>query len=143
MKKPAIIGISLLLVCAVYLAAGRLKNTDTVTVSRLLRVYDGDTFFVDVNDWPPLFGKNIGIRIRGIDAPEMRDPCQASRAMAKMARDFAADKLAGAKTIKLKNLACGKYFRIVADVIADGNDLAKMLLTNGLAKEYDGGKKNE
>jgi len=43
----------------------------------------------------------------------------------------------------LRNIDRGKYFRIVADVYIDGKSLAQMLLTKGLAKVYDGGKKSE
>jgi len=34
-----------------------------------------------------------------------------------------------------------KYFRIVADVDIDGQDLGQMLIHEGLAQPYDGGKK--
>jgi len=35
----------------------------------------------------------------------------------------------------------GKYFRIAADVIVDGESLADMLIEAGMAVRYDGGKK--
>ena len=35
----------------------------------------------------------------------------------------------------------GKYFRIVADVIVDGENLGDMLIEAGIAKEYIGKKK--
>jgi endonuclease YncB( thermonuclease family) len=34
-----------------------------------------------------------------------------------------------------------KYFRIVADVFVDGQDLGQELTQKGLAKPYEGGKK--
>lgn len=37
----------------------------------------------------------------------------------------------------------GKYFRIVADIEVDGENLAELLLDNGLAKPYDGRNKPE
>ena len=36
----------------------------------------------------------------------------------------------------------GKYFRIAADVIVDGEDLGDMLVEAGMAVRYNGGKKN-
>ena len=36
----------------------------------------------------------------------------------------------------------GKYFRIVADVYVDGENLAEALIDSGMAVKYDGGKKN-
>ena len=35
----------------------------------------------------------------------------------------------------------GKYFRIAADVIVDGENLADVLVEAGMAVRYDGGKK--
>ena len=34
----------------------------TVTVSKVISVYDGDTFRVDIDSLPPIVGKNIPIR---------------------------------------------------------------------------------
>lgn len=36
----------------------------------------------------------------------------------------------------------GKYFRIVADVIVDDENLGDILVKSGFAKYYDGGKKD-
>jgi len=35
----------------------------------------------------------------------------------------------------------GKYFRILANVIIDGKSLGDSLVSNGLARRYDGGKR--
>ena len=50
-----------------------------VTVSRLLRVIDGDTFACDIDTHSPIAGKNISIRLRGINTPELRDKDPALR----------------------------------------------------------------
>ena len=52
-----------------------------------------------------------------------------------------ADILKDAEQITLKNMERGKYFRIAADVIVDGESLADMLIEAGRAVRYDGGKK--
>lgn len=44
-----------------------------VTVSRLLHIVDGDTFRCDIDKHTPIAGKNISIRLRGINTPELRD----------------------------------------------------------------------
>ena len=49
--------------------------------------------------------------------------------------------LKDAEQIILKNMERGKYFRIVADVIIDGENLADVLVEAGMAVRYDGGKK--
>ena len=114
----------------------------TVTVSKVISVYDGDTFRVDIDSLPPIVGKNIAIRLNGVDTPEIRGKCQYEKDLAIKARDFVRNKLANAKEIKLTKLQRGKYFRVVADVMVDGVSLEKELLENKLAYKYTGGKKS-
>jgi len=108
----------------------------------VISVYDGDTFRVNIDSLPPLVGKNIPIRLKGVDTPEIQGKCQYERDLALKARDFVRSKLANAKEIRLQELQRGKYFRIVADVIVDGMSLEKELLENELAYKYSGGKKS-
>ena len=114
----------------------------TVIVSRVISVYDGDTFRVDIDSLPPIVGKNIPIRLNGVDTPEIRGKCQYEKDLAIKARDFVRNKLANAKEIKLNNLQRGKYFRVVANVMIDGVSLEQELLDNELAYKYTGGKKS-
>jgi endonuclease YncB( thermonuclease family) len=109
-----------------------------------VRVVDGDTFIADMErGYPRKIMRNIGIRIAGIDAPELRDKRPEIKKLAYSAKKFARERLSSAKNIKLKNLKKGKYFRIVADVYVDGKSLSKELLAKGYAKPYNGGKKPE
>ena len=114
----------------------------TVIVSRVISVYDGDTFRVDIDSLPPIVGKNIPIRLNGVDTPEIRGKCEHEKDLAIKARDFVRNKLANAKEIKLNNLQRGKYFRVVANVMVDGVSLEQELLDNELAYKYTGGKKS-
>jgi endonuclease YncB( thermonuclease family) len=113
----------------------------TVTVSKVISVYDGDTFRVNIDSLSPIVGKNIPIRVSGVDTPEIRGKCQYEKDLALEARDFVRNKLANAIEIKLTNLQRGKYFRVVANVLVDGVSLEQELLDNELAYEYSGGKK--
>ena len=113
----------------------------TVTVSKVISVYDDDTFRVNIDSLPPIVGKNIPIRVNGVDTPEIRGKCQYEKNLALKARDFVRVKLADAKEIKLTNLQRGKYFRVVANVLVDGVSLEQELLDNKLAYEYSAGKK--
>ena len=89
----------------------------TVTVSKVISVYDGDTFRVNIDSLPPIVGKNIPIRVNGVDTPEIQGKCKYEKNLALKARDFVRAKLANAKEIKLTNLQRGKYFRVVANVL--------------------------
>jgi micrococcal nuclease len=129
------------LLLAVSLTTQAAPQYGTVTVSKVISVYDGDTFRVNIDSLPPIVGKNIAIRVNGVDTPEIRGKCQYEKNLALEARDFVRGKLANAKEIKLTNLQRGKYFRVVANVLVDGVSLEQELLDNELAYRYDGGKK--
>lgn len=123
--------------------AGQKKTYGNVLVDQVTSIYDGDTFRCNIAGWPSIIGYRIGVRINGIDTPEMRDKRPAIRELASQAKMFAVGKLRTAKRIELRNIKRGKYFRIVADVYVDGESLADMLIKAGLAKPYDGGKKSK
>ncbi len=47
----------------------------TVTVSKVISVYDGDTFRVDIDSLPPILGKNIPLRLNGVTTLEFLGKC--------------------------------------------------------------------
>ena len=63
--------LGLLLLCGCSTPQSKQPYPD-VKVSRLLRVIDGDTFRCDIDEHSAIAGKNISIRLRGIDTPELR-----------------------------------------------------------------------
>lgn len=117
-------------------------SQDVVSVSRVISVYDGDTFRVDIDELSDIVGKNIAIRILGIDTPEIRGQCEKEKQLAIKARDFTRYYLNNASNIQLSNLKRDKYFRLLADVYIDGESLAAALLVNNLAVRYSGNKKS-
>ena len=114
-----------------------------------VRNYDGDTVTVDIVDLQHIdpdgtysvLWDNMNIRVNGIDTPEIRTRCKSEKALGKVAKYFVADLLKNAQEVKLVNLSRGKYFRLVADVIADGVNIADALIDADLAVPYDGRKK--
>lgn len=110
-------------------------------ISSVASVYDGDTIRVNIRNWPPVAGQNIGVRIRGIDTPEMHDSRPEIRAKAIQAQKYVSKRLNGKHVIILRNIGRDKYFRLLANVEIDGQDLSADLLKTGLARPYDGGKK--
>ena len=108
-----------------------------------LQNYDGDTIRFDLPRYPPIAGKDIRVRVNGIDTPEIKGKCEKESYDAKQAKEMVADILKDAEQIVLRNMERGKYFRIAADVIVDGESLGDMLIEAGVAVRYDGGNKNE
>ena len=107
------------------------------------RCYDGDTCTFTLPGVHPLFGERVSVRLAGIDTPEIRGQCQKETALAMQARNLARRMLGQARRIDLLAAEHGKYFRIVARVLADGKDIGQTLLDRGMAVEYDGGTKNK
>ena len=114
------------------------SGTLELTPDQVVKVYDGDTFFVHLPGIHEIFGNNISIRIKGIDTPEMRGTSDEIKALATKARELTDRTLKGSKRIQLRNPERGKYFRIVAEVWVDGKALADILKAEGLAQDYDG-----
>ena len=111
-------------------------------VCGLMLVYKEDTFRANINELPDIVGKNIAIRILGIDTPEIKGKCKKEKTLAIKARDFARKALFNAEVVIVKNLKRDKYFRLLADVYFDNTNLASALLENGLAVSYSGKKKS-
>lgn len=109
--------------------------------AKYVSVYDGDTIFVNICNWPEIIGKRIGIRINGIDTPERNAKNPKIKILAAEARMFVVQTLNDADKIELRNMNRGKYFRIVADVFVNGQNLSDMLVDKKLAKRYDGKEK--
>ena len=103
------------------------KRYPDVKASRLLRVIDGDTFACDIDEHSAIAGKNISIRLRGINTPELRSKNEDERKSAILEKQRLSDLLKNARTIELRNLGRDKYFRINADVYIDGEPLLPQL----------------
>ena len=138
MKKAVILILPLLLLPALSFSKDYGDYQGAVYVSN----YDGDTIKFDLPGLHPIIGNKINIRVNGIDNPEIRGKCEQEKYSAEQAREMVADILKDAEKIDLKNMERGKYFRIAADVFADGESLAEMLVEAGMAVRYEGGKKN-
>ena len=108
-----------------------------------VRNYDGDTVTFNLPELHPIIGEKISIRVNGIDTPEIKGKCEKEKYDAQQAKEMVADILEDAENIVLRNMERGKYFRIAADVIVDGESLGDMLIEAGMAVRYDGGKKNK
>ena len=103
------------------------KPYPDVTVTRLLKVIDGDTFRCDISQHCAIAGKNISIRLRGINTPELRSKDEKERKFANLEKQRLSELLNNALVIELKNLGRDKYFRINADVYIDGEPLLPKL----------------
>ena len=126
MKRTLLLlfGILLLAGCATH---PQDKLYPDVKVSRLLRVIDGDTFACDIDEHSAIAGKNISIRLRGINTPELRSGNPEERKSAILEKQRLSDLLTNARVLELRNIDRDKYLRIDADVYIDGEPLLPKL----------------
>jgi len=119
-------------------AAPRFKGPVEATV---LSVVDGDTFLAEAAIWPGQYIR-VNIRVRGIDAPEMKARCPAERDAALDARALLAE-LLGEAPVSLSNIAGAKYFgRVLADVTtSDGTLVADAMIGSRAVRPYRGGRR--
>ena len=124
MKKLIFLVLSSLLLPALSFA----KSFGDYDGAVYVRNYDGDTVTFNLPGLHPIIGEKISIRVNGIDTPEIRGKCEKEKYDVQQARDMVADILKDAEQIVLRNTERGKYFRIAADVIVDGESLGDMLI---------------
>ncbi len=103
------------------------------------RVVDGDTIGARVAIWINQ-DLSVLVRIRGIDAPELRGRCASERERARAAL-LALERLASGGRVVLTEIEGDKFFgRVVADVATGaGEDVGAALVAGGHARLYDGG----
>ena len=121
---------------AVVLAGGFLAPELPANV---VYVIDGDTLIADIalcdGKW-----REMHVRLRGLDAPEMEGNCSDERHKARLAR-ARLQRLAG-KQVLLDRFGRDKYGRLLVRVrTPQGEDIAGRLIREGLARPYAGGRR--
>ena len=108
---------------------------------KVVRVIDGDTLKVRADIWVNQ-QITINVRLAGIDAPELKSRCRATRIAARRARDEVVRLVAG-RRVRLTQIRAGKYYcRGSAQVETDrGNNLSAHWLRTRLASPYQGRRK--
>ena len=120
----------------------RAGNPDTRHPVDVIRTVDGDTFEARVHLEPGL-DLNTRVRLRGIDAPELKAACPEELQMAEAA-SAALRGLLGEGQVTIFNIGPDKYSgRVVADVATKktGN-VSAALLAAGHARSYNGGHRS-
>ena len=118
-----------------------LPTPDPVYPAEVVRVIDGDTFEARVRIWPGMEAMTKA-RLRGIDAPELRAPCEAVRIRAGEARAALAGMLEEGGVV-IRAVAPDKYGgRVLASAATRRHaDLAEALFAAGHVRRYHGGRR--
>ncbi len=121
------------------------RRSKNATASRLaadvLRVIDGDTFEARVHAWPGI-DITTRVRLRGIDAPEMKANCRDEAIKADSSR-VALQSILGQGGVMVAHIAPDKYGgRVVADASTRTTaDVSSAMLESGHARPYGGGRR--
>jgi endonuclease YncB( thermonuclease family) len=107
----------------------------------VLRVLDGDTFEAQVHVWPGI-DITTKVRLRNIDAPELRARCPEERTKAEAAREALRALLAEGDVMVLR-VGLDKYGgRVLAEAGTRATpDVGAALLARGLVRPYSGGRR--
>ena len=119
----------------------RAGNPDLRHPVDVIRTIDGDTFEARVHLWPGL-DLTTRVRLRGIDAPELRASCPQELQMAEAATE-ALRGLLGEGEVTIYNIGPDKYNgRVVADTATKRTEnISAALLAAGHARSYGGGRR--
>jgi endonuclease YncB( thermonuclease family) len=109
--------------------------------AQVLRVLDGDTFEARMRVWPGL-DMTTRVRLRGIDAPELRARCAEERVRAEAAR-AALEALLAEGGVAIRGVTLDKYGgRVDAEASTRRTpDVSAALMRDGHARGYDGGRR--
>ena len=112
-----------------------------VNPSHIVEIYDGDTFYINVPECAelvPALCAKLGVRVNGIDTPEMHGKCQWERDHAAKAKAVTVEMIREAKSVVLHHVEREKFGRLLASVEIDGVDLGATLIKGGYARAYHG-----
>lgn len=126
--------------CAIASTVSAKTINETVDVTNC-RVYDGDTIYCDLPCDLSWRCDDIGIRIKGIDAPEVswRAKCPSELKRGVLAKTKLGEVVEYGEKVSIVNFKPnGAYGRIEADVMARGVNLAPYLLNNGFVRKSKG-----
>ena len=115
-----------------------LKNYGNAQVSIARQSEVVYCFRCDIKGWPAIIGNDIPVRIAGVQLPDIvAEQSAPNKFFRQQTTKFLTDFLKDSKKIELTNIRRGKDFCLVADVIADSNSIAEILIEKGLAKKAD------
>ena len=119
------------------------NNPDAfVYQAELERVVDGDTVDVTLDLGFDVKLHKQRVRLHGIDTPESRTRNLAEKKLGLAAKERLKELCVG--TFKVKSLGKGKYGRVLGiPYTEDGQDICQLLIDEGHAVEYYGGKKKK
>ena len=135
------IAVATLALCLATLPASAAEKLTGPIPAKVTKIRDGDTLEVTAHIWIGV-RMEVAIRIDGIDTPEVRGKCQREKDMAAQASALM-NTLITKPMVTLFDIKNDMYAgRALARVVtADGTDVGKEMIRQGLARPYNGDTK--
>jgi len=108
---------------------------------KLVKIVDGDTIDVDIDLGFGVCLKKQRIRLEGINAPESRTRNQAEKKLGLLAKSRLSAILQSDFVVKTTLDKKGKFGRIIGTPYVDDRNVCELLVEEGHARLYDGGKR--
>ncbi|NDV01652.1 thermonuclease family protein [Pseudoroseicyclus tamaricis] len=143
LKVAGLAGLSVLLLYALVPPDGagaairlpQIGQTGTAAGCRITRIVDGDTIALTCA------GREERARLVGFDTPELFSPkCESERARAEEAK-VALARLLGQGQVSWRTEGRDRYDRLLIDMAVDGTPVSRTMISAGLARAYDGGRR--
>ena len=118
---------------------------------KIVKVYDGDTIYADIDLGFNIWLNNQSIRLNGINTPEIRTKNKVEKMAGNIVTEFVKQIMPPGEEVMLisndienleDNIKSGKFGRIIGDIILGKDvELANLLLEKQYAVSYCGGKR--
>ena len=112
----------------------------------LLKVFFLSSWINNTFEYSKILGSKkiyrFSVRLKGIDAPEIKGKTQEEKNAAITSRNALREKIHG-EIVLLKDVKKEKYGRLLANIYFNNTNVNEWMLTNNYAIPYDGGKKTD
>jgi len=117
--------------------AAQSARADGTGACRVTKVVDGDTVYLRCPGAQPRRA-----RLLGFDTPEAFSPkCRAEKRLADKATRYLRREIRGASAFSFQFRGHDRYGRDLVRMMIDGQDIADIMVSQGLAVRYHGGRK--
>ncbi len=103
----------------------------SAVVSQILRIDEQATLYCNIENFPPLIGKNMPVMLKDL---KPANSAEANKKIQAFLSALLMNKAESKPKIQLSNIQRGKTFCLCADIYCDGKDIAEMLIEKGLAQ---------
>ncbi|WP_318515265.1 thermonuclease family protein [Photobacterium leiognathi] len=113
-------------------------SDDEIFTATVLKIPEPDILNVDIPTFPDITGRDVYVRMLGVDAPSINGSCDEEKLLAMKALTYINSRLKKIPArIALTNMKRGNYFLYHAEVLVNGSSLGEELVIQGYARHVE------